>query len=180
MHVLVWDKLVKAQFAFLLVPLSAPRNLRVSDEWYNRLRISWDAPPSPTMGYRIVYKPINSEFLNWFFFWPFVFDYIMSWNHLLLNFVLKSNSCSYSLESAINLGVSHFKYESFIVTEWCRLEGITGEHLVQVPDQNRASLEQVSLTLSSWVCNISKDGDFLTSLSICSSFWLPSWWNCLS
>ncbi|XP_053875162.1 collagen alpha-1(XIV) chain isoform X1 [Malaclemys terrapin pileata] len=41
------------------LPLSAPRNLRVSDEWYNRLRISWDAPPSPTMGYRIVYKPIN-------------------------------------------------------------------------------------------------------------------------
>uniref|UniRef100_A0A8C4Y8J3 Collagen alpha-1(XIV) chain n=1 Tax=Gopherus evgoodei TaxID=1825980 RepID=A0A8C4Y8J3_9SAUR len=41
------------------LPLSAPRNLRVSDEWYNRLRISWNAPPSPTMGYRIVYKPIN-------------------------------------------------------------------------------------------------------------------------
>uniref|UniRef100_A0A8B9DGV5 Collagen alpha-1(XIV) chain n=1 Tax=Anser cygnoides TaxID=8845 RepID=A0A8B9DGV5_ANSCY len=41
------------------LPLSAPRNLRVSDEWYNRLRISWDAPSSPTMGYRIVYKPIN-------------------------------------------------------------------------------------------------------------------------
>ncbi|XP_075271744.1 collagen alpha-1(XIV) chain isoform X5 [Opisthocomus hoazin] len=41
------------------LPLSAPRNLRVSDEWYNRLRISWDAPPSPTMGYRIVYKPTN-------------------------------------------------------------------------------------------------------------------------
>ncbi|NXL93031.1 COEA1 protein, partial [Alectura lathami] len=41
------------------LPLSAPRNLRVSDEWYNRLRISWDAPPSPTMGYRVVYKPIN-------------------------------------------------------------------------------------------------------------------------
>ncbi|NXS92866.1 COEA1 protein, partial [Jacana jacana] len=41
------------------LPLSAPRDLRVSDEWYNRLRISWDAPPSPTMGYRIVYKPIN-------------------------------------------------------------------------------------------------------------------------
>ncbi|XP_030074425.1 collagen alpha-1(XIV) chain isoform X1 [Microcaecilia unicolor] len=41
------------------LPLSAPRNLRVSDEWYNRVRISWDAPPSPTMGYRIVYKPVN-------------------------------------------------------------------------------------------------------------------------
>ncbi|KAL8181696.1 UNVERIFIED_CONTAM: hypothetical protein K2H54_021750 [Gekko kuhli] len=41
------------------LPLSAPRNLRVSEEWYNRLRISWEAPPSPTMGYRIVYKPVN-------------------------------------------------------------------------------------------------------------------------
>ncbi|KAJ6663115.1 hypothetical protein lerEdw1_010708 [Lerista edwardsae] len=41
------------------LPLSAPQNLRVSDEWYNRLRISWDAPPSPTMGYRVVYKPVN-------------------------------------------------------------------------------------------------------------------------
>ncbi|XP_066479846.1 collagen alpha-1(XIV) chain isoform X6 [Tiliqua scincoides] len=41
------------------LPLSAPQNLRVSDEWYNRLRISWDSPPSPTMGYRIVYKPVN-------------------------------------------------------------------------------------------------------------------------
>ncbi|XP_070604343.1 collagen alpha-1(XIV) chain isoform X1 [Erythrolamprus reginae] len=41
------------------LPLSPPRNLKVSDEWYNRLRISWDAPRSPTMGYRIVYKPVN-------------------------------------------------------------------------------------------------------------------------
>ncbi|XP_063780520.1 collagen alpha-1(XIV) chain [Pseudophryne corroboree] len=39
------------------LPLSAPRNLRVSDEWYNKLRVTWDPPPSPTMGYRIVYKP---------------------------------------------------------------------------------------------------------------------------
>uniref|UniRef100_A0A8C5MQ23 Collagen type XIV alpha 1 chain n=1 Tax=Leptobrachium leishanense TaxID=445787 RepID=A0A8C5MQ23_9ANUR len=41
------------------LPLSAPRNLRVSDEWYNKLRITWDPPPSPTMGYRIVYQPTN-------------------------------------------------------------------------------------------------------------------------
>ncbi|KAM4706318.1 collagen alpha-1(XIV) chain isoform 1-T1 [Rhinophrynus dorsalis] len=41
------------------LPLIAPRNLRVSDEWYNRLRITWDPPPSPTMGYKIVYKPVN-------------------------------------------------------------------------------------------------------------------------
>ncbi|XP_063307174.1 collagen alpha-1(XIV) chain isoform X2 [Pelobates fuscus] len=41
------------------LPLSAPRDLRVSDEWYNKLRITWDPPPSPTMGYRIMYKPTN-------------------------------------------------------------------------------------------------------------------------
>ncbi|CAN9503606.1 unnamed protein product [Ophioblennius macclurei] len=42
------------------LPLSAPRNLRVSEEWYNRFRISWDVPPSPTMGYRVVYQPVNA------------------------------------------------------------------------------------------------------------------------
>uniref|UniRef100_A0A8C8LYF2 Collagen, type XIV, alpha 1b n=1 Tax=Oncorhynchus tshawytscha TaxID=74940 RepID=A0A8C8LYF2_ONCTS len=42
------------------LPLSAPRNLRVSEEWYNRFRITWDTPPSPTMGYRVVYKPITA------------------------------------------------------------------------------------------------------------------------
>ncbi|XP_033980674.1 collagen alpha-1(XIV) chain-like isoform X3 [Trematomus bernacchii] len=42
------------------LPLSAPKNLRVSEEWYNRFRISWDVPPSPTMGYRVVYQPISA------------------------------------------------------------------------------------------------------------------------
>ncbi|XP_039977374.1 collagen alpha-1(XIV) chain-like isoform X2 [Xiphias gladius] len=42
------------------LPLSAPKNLRVSEEWYNRFRISWDAPPSPTMGYRVVYQPVSA------------------------------------------------------------------------------------------------------------------------
>uniref|UniRef100_A0A665U5K9 Collagen, type XIV, alpha 1b n=1 Tax=Echeneis naucrates TaxID=173247 RepID=A0A665U5K9_ECHNA len=42
------------------VPLSAPKNLRVSEEWYNRFRISWDLPPSPTMGYRVVYQPLSA------------------------------------------------------------------------------------------------------------------------
>ncbi|KAI7798408.1 putative collagen alpha-1XIV chain-like, partial [Triplophysa rosa] len=41
------------------LPLSAPSNLRVSEEWYNRFRITWDTPPSPTMGYRIVYQPTS-------------------------------------------------------------------------------------------------------------------------
>lgn len=34
-------------------------NLRVSEEWYNRFRISWDAPPSPTVGYRVIYQPLS-------------------------------------------------------------------------------------------------------------------------
>ncbi|XP_062342834.1 collagen alpha-1(XIV) chain-like isoform X1 [Osmerus eperlanus] len=42
------------------LPLSAPRNLRVSEEWYNRFRITWDIPPSPTMGYRVVYQPTSA------------------------------------------------------------------------------------------------------------------------
>nr|XP_055076682.1 collagen alpha-1(XIV) chain isoform X1 [Misgurnus anguillicaudatus] len=41
------------------LPLSAPSNLRVSEEWYNRFRITWDSSSSPTMGYRIVYQPIS-------------------------------------------------------------------------------------------------------------------------
>ncbi|XP_073535931.1 collagen alpha-1(XIV) chain isoform X2 [Phyllobates terribilis] len=41
------------------LPLSAPRNLRVSDEWYNKLRITWDPPPSPTLGYKIIYRPTS-------------------------------------------------------------------------------------------------------------------------
>ncbi|XP_057195961.1 collagen alpha-1(XIV) chain isoform X2 [Triplophysa rosa] len=41
------------------LPLSGPSNLRVSDEWYNRFRITWDAPQFPTMGYRVIYQPIS-------------------------------------------------------------------------------------------------------------------------
>ncbi|XP_076592748.1 collagen alpha-1(XIV) chain isoform X2 [Chaetodon auriga] len=40
------------------LPLSSPGNLRVSEEWYNRFRVTWDPPASPTVGYRIVYQPI--------------------------------------------------------------------------------------------------------------------------
>ncbi|XP_068188958.1 collagen alpha-1(XIV) chain-like isoform X2 [Antennarius striatus] len=42
------------------LPLSGPRNLRVSEEWYNRFRISWDVPPTPIMGYRVVYQPVSA------------------------------------------------------------------------------------------------------------------------
>ncbi|XP_055490682.1 collagen alpha-1(XIV) chain isoform X2 [Leucoraja erinacea] len=40
--------------------LSGPINLHVSEEWYNRFRIRWDAPPSPTMGYRVVYTSASA------------------------------------------------------------------------------------------------------------------------
>ncbi|XP_032374920.1 collagen alpha-1(XIV) chain isoform X1 [Etheostoma spectabile] len=40
------------------LPLLSPGNLRVSEEWYNRFRVTWDPPQSPTLGYRIVYQPI--------------------------------------------------------------------------------------------------------------------------
>uniref|UniRef100_A0A0P6JDH5 Collagen alpha-1(XIV) chain n=1 Tax=Heterocephalus glaber TaxID=10181 RepID=A0A0P6JDH5_HETGA len=40
-------------------PPSGPQNLRVSEEWYNRLRITWDPPPGPIKGYRIVYRPVS-------------------------------------------------------------------------------------------------------------------------
>ncbi|XP_053700196.1 collagen alpha-1(XIV) chain isoform X1 [Synchiropus splendidus] len=40
------------------LPLLSPENLRVSEEWYNRFRVTWDPPHSPTLGYRIVYQPI--------------------------------------------------------------------------------------------------------------------------
>nr|XP_019946701.1 PREDICTED: collagen alpha-1(XIV) chain [Paralichthys olivaceus] len=39
-------------------PLLSPGNLRVSEEWYNRFRVTWDPPQTPTLGYRIVYQPI--------------------------------------------------------------------------------------------------------------------------
>lgn len=140
-------KTCKSSIWFLvLVPLSAPRNLRVSDEWYNRLRLSWDAPPSTTMGYRIVYKPINSEFLIWFYFSFYNVCFSPS-NVLVSSFAEFGNSCCYIPESAVDWGVRHFEYERFVVTEWCRLEGISGDYLVKLPDQNMANLEQVSLDL---------------------------------
>ncbi|XP_008292859.1 collagen alpha-1(XII) chain-like isoform X2 [Stegastes partitus] len=37
--------------------MSSPRNLRVSDEWYTRFRVAWDAVPAPVQGYRLIYSP---------------------------------------------------------------------------------------------------------------------------
>ncbi|XP_052003748.1 collagen alpha-1(XIV) chain-like isoform X4 [Xyrauchen texanus] len=39
--------------------LSAPSNLRVSEEWYNSFRISWDTPQITTLGYKVIYQPIS-------------------------------------------------------------------------------------------------------------------------
>ncbi|XP_024913641.1 collagen alpha-1(XII) chain isoform X1 [Cynoglossus semilaevis] len=38
-----------------------PRNLRVSDEWYTRFKVSWDAAPSRVNGYKLVYQPEGSD-----------------------------------------------------------------------------------------------------------------------
>ncbi|KAG2468793.1 COCA1 protein, partial [Polypterus senegalus] len=38
------------------VGLLGPRNLRVSDEWYTRFRVSWDPAPTPVLGYKLVYQ----------------------------------------------------------------------------------------------------------------------------
>uniref|UniRef100_A0A8C2XBB3 Collagen type XIV alpha 1 chain n=1 Tax=Cyclopterus lumpus TaxID=8103 RepID=A0A8C2XBB3_CYCLU len=40
------------------LPLLSPGNLRVSEEWYNRFRVTWDPPQSPAVGYRIAYQPL--------------------------------------------------------------------------------------------------------------------------
>lgn len=39
------------------VGMLGPRNLRVSDEWYTRFRVSWDAAPSRVNGYKLIYQP---------------------------------------------------------------------------------------------------------------------------
>ncbi|XP_077577231.1 collagen alpha-1(XIV) chain isoform X2 [Stigmatopora nigra] len=41
------------------LPLLSPENLRSSEEWYNRIRVSWDPPQSAALGYRILYQPVH-------------------------------------------------------------------------------------------------------------------------
>uniref|UniRef100_A0A8C6L836 Collagen, type XIV, alpha 1a n=1 Tax=Nothobranchius furzeri TaxID=105023 RepID=A0A8C6L836_NOTFU len=48
----------------LAVPLLTAENLRVSEESYNRFRVSWDPPQAPTVGYRIVYQPVYGSVLE--------------------------------------------------------------------------------------------------------------------
>ncbi|RVE57033.1 hypothetical protein OJAV_G00212260 [Oryzias javanicus] len=42
------------------VGMLGPRNLRVSDEWYTRFRVSWDPAPSAVTGYKLIYQPEGS------------------------------------------------------------------------------------------------------------------------
>ncbi|KAK7904802.1 hypothetical protein WMY93_017409 [Mugilogobius chulae] len=42
------------------VGMLGPRNLRVSDEWYTRFRVSWDPAPSRVTGYKLIYQPEGS------------------------------------------------------------------------------------------------------------------------
>ncbi|XP_039507001.1 collagen alpha-1(XII) chain isoform X2 [Pimephales promelas] len=41
--------------------LLEPRNLRVSDEWYTRFRVSWDPAPARVNGYKLVYTPAGTD-----------------------------------------------------------------------------------------------------------------------
>ncbi|KAM9466860.1 collagen alpha-1(XII) chain isoform 2-T2 [Clarias gariepinus] len=41
--------------------LMEPRNLRVSDEWYTRFRVSWDPAPSKVNGYKLTYSPQGTD-----------------------------------------------------------------------------------------------------------------------
>uniref|UniRef100_A0A6Q2ZEB7 Collagen alpha-1(XII) chain n=1 Tax=Esox lucius TaxID=8010 RepID=A0A6Q2ZEB7_ESOLU len=43
------------------VDMLGPQNLRVSDEWYTRFRVSWDPAPSRVVGYKLVYKPEGTD-----------------------------------------------------------------------------------------------------------------------
>ncbi|KAM4542215.1 collagen alpha-1(XII) chain isoform 1-T1 [Odontesthes bonariensis] len=43
------------------VGMLGPRNLRVSDEWYTRFRVSWDPAPSRVSGYKLIYQPEGSD-----------------------------------------------------------------------------------------------------------------------
>lgn len=46
---------------FAPVPLLSPENLRASEEWYNRFRVTWDPPQSMTVGYKILYQPVHGR-----------------------------------------------------------------------------------------------------------------------
>ncbi|XP_038160859.1 collagen alpha-1(XII) chain [Cyprinodon tularosa] len=43
------------------IGLLSPRNLRVSDEWYTRFRVSWEPVSAPVEGYRLIYSPQGKD-----------------------------------------------------------------------------------------------------------------------
>ncbi|KAK5916541.1 hypothetical protein CgunFtcFv8_011516 [Champsocephalus gunnari] len=45
----------------LTLGMLGPRNLQISDEWYTRFRVSWDAAPSKVTGYKLVYQAEGSD-----------------------------------------------------------------------------------------------------------------------
>lgn len=44
-----------------IVGMLGPRNLRVSDEWYTRFKVSWDPAPSKVNGYKLIYQPEGTD-----------------------------------------------------------------------------------------------------------------------
>ncbi|XP_035986482.1 collagen alpha-1(XII) chain isoform X6 [Fundulus heteroclitus] len=43
------------------VGMLSPRNLRISDEWYTRFRVSWEPVSAPVQGYRVIYSPKGKD-----------------------------------------------------------------------------------------------------------------------
>ncbi|XP_014895004.1 collagen alpha-1(XII) chain [Poecilia latipinna] len=43
------------------IGMLSPRNLRVSDEWYTRFRVSWEPVSAPVQGYRLIYSPQGKD-----------------------------------------------------------------------------------------------------------------------
>lgn len=69
-----WILLVKfpwrsVSVLFPTVGMLGPRNLRVSDEWYTRFRVSWDPAPSRVNGYKLIYQPEGTDEFFWGYKW---------------------------------------------------------------------------------------------------------------
>lgn len=48
----------------VVVGMLSPQNLRISDEWYTRFRVSWEPVSSPIQGYRLIYSPKGEGLTN--------------------------------------------------------------------------------------------------------------------
>lgn len=60
-----------------------PRNLRVSDEWYTRFRVSWDPAPAKVNGYKITYAKEGERILCLI---------VLSLSHFPVNYKLRNIS----------------------------------------------------------------------------------------